>query len=46
MYCIFVAGMPAAGKSTMAEMIAGRMKLPVLSKDAIKERLYDEVGFQ
>lgn len=46
MYCIFVAGMPAAGKSTMVEMIAGRMKLPVLSKDAIKERLYDEVGFR
>lgn len=46
MYCILVAGMPAAGKSTMAKRIAGRMKLPFFSKDAIKEQLYDRIGFQ
>ena len=46
MYCILIAGMPAAGKSTMAEAISKRLKLPVISKDAIKELLFDHVGFQ
>ena len=46
MYCILVTGIPAAGKSTMAETIAERMKLPVISKDTIKELLFDNVGFQ
>ena len=46
MYCILVTGIPAAGKSTMAETIAEQMKLPVISKDTIKEFLYDNVGFQ
>lgn len=46
MYCILVTGIPAAGKSTMAEAIAEQFKLPVISKDTIKEFLYDNVGFQ
>lgn len=46
MYCILVAGIPAAGKSTMAEVISERLKLPVISKDGIKELLFDNVGFQ
>ncbi len=46
MYCILVAGIPATGKSTMAEVISERLKLPVISKDAIKELLFDNVGFQ
>lgn len=46
MYCILVTGIPAAGKSTMAEVISERMKLPVISKDTIKELLFDNVGFQ
>lgn len=46
MYCILVTGIPAAGKSTMAEALSERLKLPVLSKDAIKELLFDHVGFQ
>ena len=46
MYCILVTGIPAAGKSTMAEAISERVKLPVISKDAVKERLFDNVGFQ
>lgn len=46
MYCILVTGMPAAGKSTMAEAIAKQLKLPVISKDTIKEFLFDHVGFQ
>lgn len=46
MYCILVTGIPAAGKSTMAEAISERLKLPVISKDTIKELLFDNVGFQ
>ena len=46
MYCILVAGIPAAGKSTMAEAIAEQLRLPVISKDRIKENLFDHVGFQ
>lgn len=46
MYCILVTGIPAAGKSTMAEALAERLKLPVISKDAVKELLFDHVGFQ
>lgn len=46
MYCILMAGMPASGKSTMAEAIAEKCKLPLISKDLMKEILYDHVGFQ
>lgn len=46
MYCILVTGIPAAGKSTLAEAIAEKWKLPVFSKDTIKEKLFDYVGFQ
>ena len=46
MYCILVTGIPAAGKSTMAETLSKRLKLPVISKDTIKELLFDNVGFQ
>lgn len=46
MYCILVTGIPAAGKSTMAEMMAEQLKLPVISKDAVKELLFDNVGFR
>jgi predicted kinase len=46
MYCILVTGSPAAGKSTMAKVLSERLKLPVISKDAIKELLFDHVGFQ
>lgn len=46
MYCILVTGIPAAGKSTMAEVLSERLKLPVISKDTIKELLFDNVGFQ
>lgn len=46
MYCILMAGMPASGKSTMAKAIAEKWKLPVISKDSIKEILFDNIGFQ
>lgn len=46
MYCILIAGMPATGKSTLADKLSGTLGLPVFSKDVVKERLFDEVGFQ
>ena len=46
MYCILVTGIPAAGKSTMAKVMSEKLKLPVISKDTIKELLFDNVGFQ
>lgn len=46
MYCILVTGIPAAGKTTMAEYLSERMHLPVFSKDTVKELLYDHVGFR
>lgn len=45
MYCIIITGLPASGKTVMAKTISERFHLPVFSKDRIKERLYDEVGF-
>ena len=46
MYCILVTGIPAARKSTMAKVMSEKLKLPVISKDTIKELLFDNVGFQ
>lgn len=46
MYCILVTGIPAAGKSTTAETLANYYGLPVISKDKIKEIMYDDIGFQ
>lgn len=45
-YCILVAGIPAAGKSTMAASLGEKLELPVISKDSVKEILFDHVGFQ
>ena len=45
MYCILVAGLPAGGKSRFAAWLSARRALPMMSKDAIKERLFDAIGF-
>lgn len=45
MYCILVAGVPASGKTTMARCLSQTLNAPLFSKDAIKETLYDTVGF-
>ncbi len=46
MYCILVTGIPAAGKSTLACRLADALRLPLLQKDAIKEILFDDLGFR
>ena len=45
MYCILVAGMPASGKSTIAVRISESLGISMLSKDSIKEVLFDDLGF-
>lgn len=46
MYCILITGIPASGKSTIADIISKRLSLPVLSKDGFKEVLFDSIGFE
>lgn len=46
MYCILVTGVPASGKSTLAEALSHAMGLPWFSKDRIKELLFDRLGFR
>lgn len=41
---VVVNGPPASGKSTLAEEIAKSLQLPFLSKDALKEEMYDSLG--
>lgn len=44
-YVIAVAGLPASGKSSLAEYLAREARLPLICKDSIKEALFDTVGF-
>lgn len=44
-YCVLVAGVPASGKTTFALHAAKALNLPMVSKDTLKEILYDNVGF-
>jgi len=46
MNVIIVAGMPASGKTTFVNMLSKALGYPVLEKDAIKEELFDVIGFQ
>ena len=41
---VLVTGPPAAGKSSVARPLADALGFPLLSKDAIKETLFDTVG--
>lgn len=41
---VVVTGMPAAGKTTIAETLSRVLGLPLISRDRIKERLYDTLG--
>ena len=42
---IVVSGPSAAGKTTMASKIASEFRLPFVGKDAIKETLFDTLGW-
>jgi predicted kinase len=43
---IIVTGRPAAGKSTLAKWLSQELKLPFVSKDRIREELFDRLGWK
>ena len=43
---IIVTGRPAAGKSTLAKWLSQELKLPVVSKDNIREELFERLGWK
>src|SRR5262245_13500660 len=42
---IIVTGLPATGKTTLARRLAADLRLPLVTKDEIKERLFDQLGW-
>lgn len=44
-YLIIITGRPAAGKTTLAKQLAHDLRLPVVSKDNIREVLFDRLGW-
>jgi predicted kinase len=42
---VVVSGLPASGKTAVATPLARALGVPLLSKDAIKESLFDALGF-
>ena len=44
-FLVIVSGPPCTGKSTVAERLARDLELPLLSKDRIKEPLFDALGW-
>ncbi len=45
-FIIIVTGRPAAGKSTLANWLSKELKLPVVSKDSIREVLFEGLGWK
>ena len=43
---IIVTGRPAAGKSTLAKWLSQELKFPFVSKDSIREELFDRLGWK
>jgi predicted kinase len=41
---VVVTGMPSSGKTTVAEALAERLRLPLIAKDDLKESLYETLG--
>lgn len=44
-FLIIVTGRPAAGKSTLAKRLSQELKVPLVSKDEIREVLFDRLGW-
>jgi predicted kinase len=42
---IIITGRPAAGKSTLAKWLSQELKLSLVSKDSIREELFDRLGW-
>lgn len=45
-YIIILSGIPASGKTTFSKYLSKELDIPVISKDCIKEILFEDVGFQ
>ncbi|MBA2532172.1 MAG: AAA family ATPase [Nocardioidaceae bacterium] len=41
---VLVTGVPGSGKTTLARSVAAELELPMLSRDVIKETLFDTLG--
>ena len=44
-YLVIVHGSPATGKTTIARFLADQLNLPLVTKDDIKERLFEKLGW-
>ena len=42
---LIVNGLPGSGKTTLSRELAPRLGLPLISKDDIKELLFDQLGW-
>lgn len=43
---IIITGLPGTGKTTLGKKLATELRLPFISKDEIKESLFDNLGWQ
>ncbi|QBD81854.1 ATP-binding protein [Ktedonosporobacter rubrisoli] len=43
---ILITGLPASGKTTLAKHIAAEFHFPLITKDGIKELLFDQLGWK
>lgn len=43
---ILISGQAASGKSTLGKIIAQEFKLPLVGADAIKEKMWDSIGWE
>ncbi|MGL5875727.1 MAG: AAA family ATPase [Xenococcaceae cyanobacterium] len=43
---IIISGLPCTGKTTLARKIARQFSIPLISKDDLKESLFDSLGWQ
>jgi predicted kinase len=45
-FLLIVSGLPCAGKTSIAERLAEELSLPLMTKDGIKELLFDALGWK
>jgi len=42
---VVISGLPASGKTTLARLLAAELRLPLVGRDDIKERLFESLGW-